>query len=51
MGLLPKLFWGLIIVALIEPELSGVCFAAIWLLCAGVSVWLWSEYRKKRRRK
>ena len=49
MGLLHKLFFGLIVIALVEPELAGFCFVALWVLCAGVSVWLWGEYKKRRR--
>jgi len=50
MGLFPKVCLGLIVVALAEPEAAGFCFIALWLLCAGVSVWLWGEYKKRRRR-
>ena len=46
MPILSKILLGLIIVGLAEPELAGFCFYAFWFVCAGVSVWLWGEYKK-----
>ena len=46
MGILPIVFWGLIIAALAVPELTEISFAALWLMCAVVSIWLWGLMQK-----